>query len=489
MVSRDRLVLLCFLVIFTASHFVEGTGSEHDLKKKLITNYLKTIRPVKNHSNPVDVKFDIALRAVLDLEEKKQVLSTSSWIRIYWKDENLVWDPKNYSNIKSINFLAEEIWKPDVVLYNSVDNDGGGILDTSMTTNIIVSSDGSCSWFCPLILQTECSVDIKYFPFDRQVCPMRFGLWTYNGLMVNFSIVRDTGDTKNLVPSGEWNLEAMPGRRKVFFYDCCPNVPYPVIDYDVIIIRRTSFYLLNLIWPGILIAVLAAITFLLPPESGERIGLGITNLLAMMVFLLLISESIPPTSDAVPLASNFFSVVLVLSALALIESCIVIKFLHYSNSDVSEVPRFVRYFINDLLARLVCVDGSSKKRNSVDLHEPKGVENPIMKRISYGDIALHKNNPYGDKAVHKIKASREEESDLKLVRRAQVQMSVAEMEIAEGVKKIVSTITNQERAEDAKAEWRRAVQVVDRLSTIVFLLALIGGCAGIFASSPRFYVA
>ena len=305
---------------------------------------------------------------------------------------------------------------------------------------------------------------------------MRFGLWTYNGLMVNFSIVRDKADTKNLVPSGEWNLEAMPGRRLVFFYDCCPNVPYPVIDYDIIIIRRTSFYLLNLIWPGILIAVLAAITFLLPPESGERIGLGITNLLAMMVFLLLISESIPPTSDAVPLASNFFSVVLVLSALALIESCIVIKFLHYSNSDVSEVPRFVRYFINDLLARLVCIDGFCKKRNSVDLHEPKGVENPMMNGNSNSDIALQKRKP-----------SLEEDNDLKIIHRAQ--MSLAEVEIADGVKKIVSTITKQEKSDDAKAEWRRAVQVVDRLSTIVFLIVLIGGCAGIFASSPRFFVA
>ncbi|XP_065061780.1 neuronal acetylcholine receptor subunit alpha-7-like [Rhopilema esculentum] len=479
MVSRDRLVLPCFfaiIIIIEVFAFVEGTGSEYALKTKLMSNYLKTVRPVKNYSNPVDVKFDIALRAIVDLEEKNQVLTSSVWVRIYWKDENLVWDPKNYSDIKSANFLPKEIWTPDIVLYNSADNRGRGILETSMTTNIIVSSDGSCSWFCPLILETECGVDIKYFPFDRQVCPMRFGLWTYSGLMVNFSIVRDSGDTKNLVPSGEWNLEAMPGWRKVFFYDCCPNVPYPVIDYDVIIIRRTSFYLLNLIWPGILIAVLAAITFLLPPESGERIGLGITNLLAMMVFLLLISESIPPTSDAVPLASNFFSVVLVLSALALIESCIVIKFLHYSNSDVSEVPRFVRYFVNDLLARLVCIDGFCKKRNSVDLHEPKGVENPVMNGNSNSDIALQKR-----------KHSFEEDNDLKIIHRAQ--MSVAEVEIAEGVKKIVSTITKQEKSDDAKAEWRRAVQVVDRLSTIVFLIVLIGGCAGIFASSPRFFVA
>ena len=32
-----------------------------------MSNYLKTVRPVKNYSNPVDVKFDIALRAIVDL--------------------------------------------------------------------------------------------------------------------------------------------------------------------------------------------------------------------------------------------------------------------------------------------------------------------------------------------------------------------------------------------------------------------------------------
>lgn len=363
-----------------------------------------------------------------------------------------------------------------IALNYSADNTGRGILDTSMQTNIIVTSNGAASWFCPLILETECGVDIKYFPFDRQVCPMRFGLWTYNGLMVNFSIVRDSADISNLVPSGEWNLEGMPSVRKVFEYACCPGIPYPVIDYDVIIVRRTSFYLLNLIWPGILIAVLASITFLLPPESGERIGLGITNLLAMMVFLLLISESIPPTSDAVPLASNFFSIVLVLSALALIESCIVIKFLHKCSSDVTEIPWFIRCFINKYLARLVLIDGFCGKRNSVDLQDASnGIENPAMNGGSTDDIALHKR-----------KRGSLDGKALKPITRPI--LNSAEEEIADGMQKIVSVIDKTQKEDDAKEEWRRAVQVVDRISTIVFFLVLIFGCVGIFVASPRFYV-
>ena len=347
-------------------------------------------------------------------------------------------------------------------------------MDVAMKTNIIVNASGYCSWFCPVILKTECAVDITYFPFDRQKCPMRFGLWTYDALRANFSMVGNKADTSSLVPSGEWNLEGMPGVRKEFFFACCPGLPYPAIDYDVIIVRRTSFYLLNLIWPGILIAVLASITFLLPPESGERIGLGITNLLAMMVFLLLISESIPPTSDAVPLASNFFSVILVLSALALIESCIVIKFLHYADSDVTEVPKFIRYFVNDLLARIVCIDGCRVKRKSADLYESKGIENPTMNGNSHEDIILQKRVDTGEQQTQE-KAPHQKPSR-------------AELEIADGMRKIVGVISKQVAESEAKDEWRRAVQVVDRIATLIFFLVLIGACTGIFLASPRFFV-
>ena len=47
-------------------------------------------------------------------------------------------------------------------------------------------------------------------------------------------------------------------------------------------------------------------SFYLPPESGERLGLVITNLLALMVFLLMVAGVIPATSDVVPLVSVYF---------------------------------------------------------------------------------------------------------------------------------------------------------------------------------------
>lgn len=47
----------------------------------------------------------------------------------------------------------------------------------------------------------------------------------------------------------------------------------------------------------------ALMVFLLPVESGEKIALGINSLLAMIVFLMAMTEKLPPT-EKIPLAGK-----------------------------------------------------------------------------------------------------------------------------------------------------------------------------------------
>ena len=49
---------------------------------------------------------------------------------------------------------------------------------------------------------------------------------------------------------------------------------------------------------GLLLSVTG---FLLPPDSGEKVTLGLTVLLAFSVFMLLVAENMPPTSEYIPL--------------------------------------------------------------------------------------------------------------------------------------------------------------------------------------------
>ncbi len=46
---------------------------------------------------------------------------------------------------------------------------------------------------------------------------------------------------------------------------------------------------------------LTVLVFCLPPDSGEKIALGVTVLLAFSVFMLAIAEKMPETSASIPL--------------------------------------------------------------------------------------------------------------------------------------------------------------------------------------------
>ena len=109
----------------------------------------------------------------------------------------------------------------------------------------------------------------------------------------------------NYVYSGEWELIDIRVVRNEVYYACCIE-PYPDVTFYVIMRRRTLYYLFNIIFPCLWLTILSLLGFWLPPDSGEKITLGITVLLAFSVFMLLIAESMPATSEFVPLIGNKF---------------------------------------------------------------------------------------------------------------------------------------------------------------------------------------
>lgn len=168
-----------------------------------------------------------------------------------------------------------------------------------METNVVIRHDGKVMWDSPAITKSSCKVDVSYFPFDGQQCRLTFGSWTYNGNQIDLRNGMDTGDLTDFVENVEWQVLGMPARRNVVTYGCCSE-PYPDVTYTLILQRRASFYIFNLLLPCIMISFLAPLGFYLPADSGEKVSLGVTVLLALTVFQLLVAESMPP-SENVPL--------------------------------------------------------------------------------------------------------------------------------------------------------------------------------------------
>ena len=64
--------------------------------------------------------------------------------------------------------------------------------DTKYESNVEVRYTGHCSWLPPAILYSSCEVDMTYFPFDVQTCPLKFGSWSYTKSKLELSIYGPT---------------------------------------------------------------------------------------------------------------------------------------------------------------------------------------------------------------------------------------------------------------------------------------------------------
>ncbi len=216
-----------------------------------------------------------------------------------------------------------------------------------------------------MIFKSSCSINVRYFPFDEQSCDMVFASWTFHGFFLDINVNSNEGDTTNYIKNGEWHLVDLVATRYLKNYSCCEE-PYPEIYYKLVMRRRPLFYLFNMVFPCLLITLVAFLGFYLPPGCTEKVSIGITTLLSITVFLILVAESMPPTSDQLPLLGIYYAVTIWIVSCSTAMSVVT---LNINNRGIKGkfLPRIVRVIFFDYLAKLMCVDlASSMKTKSMN---------------------------------------------------------------------------------------------------------------------------
>ncbi|XP_042894185.1 acetylcholine receptor subunit alpha-type unc-38-like [Penaeus japonicus] len=251
-----------------------------------------------------------------------------------WEDHYLTWDPKDYNNTQMIHVPYTDIWYPDIILYNTADsNYQNGIINT----NAIISYTGEVELVSHVMFQSTCNVDIEWYPFDQQDCKLHFASWTYD--MTKIQLIQGPADISEYTPHPEFFLEDFFSEIKLSHDPCCIN-PFSTMIYHVQVQRRTMFAIFFFIMPGTIVNLCALLTFLLPAESGEKISLSTNALLAMMVFLMAMTQDIPPT-EQVPLIGKYYGVCIAMLAVNISCSVVTLR-LHFSIG--TPVPRAVSKF-------------------------------------------------------------------------------------------------------------------------------------------------
>ena len=166
---------------------------------------------------------------------------------------------------------------------------------------VLVSSNGKVHWEPGGVFATTCDIDITFFPFDIQACPIEIGAWSYKSSQMNLTNVNTIIETKGLKPNGEWKLKSTLASWKEVVLPCCPDIKYSKVVFTMVLSRRYMFYIMNIIVPCSLLSALILVVFCVPPDAGDKISAGISVLLAFTVFLLMLADNVPRTSLEVPI--------------------------------------------------------------------------------------------------------------------------------------------------------------------------------------------
>ena len=384
------LVLQAIVVLNYFGHSIKPIDCSLAMKRlyeDLFTDYNRLILPISNNKTKVTVTLGLKLGQILDFNLKQQILSTNVWVEQAWHDSRLEWDPNLYQGINMIHVPAENIWIPDIVLFNNAD----GNYELTLVAKAALYSNGSVVWKPPTMFRSTCEVDVEYFPFDIQTCYLRFGSWTYAGDELEIKHAGnkkkvDIGiDLSQFYKNVEWDIIDVPAYYNEVYYECCQE-PFPDVTFKIVIRRKMLFYLVNLILPVALMTFMTVSVFYLPSDSNEKVTLSISILTSLIVFFLLMLEIIPPTSLAVPLFGKYLLFTLVLVSLSACVSVYVLNIHHRSPSVHQMSPKMRQIFLKTL-PRLLRLDRPDpRERSSLNRFRKKKLAQRLLQAHQHNKV-------------------------------------------------------------------------------------------------------
>jgi nicotinic acetylcholine receptor len=395
-----------YLLVINSFSGISGNMYEKNLKEHLLHNYRSDSLPIINRTT-VDIKLGIALRSFNDVNQMDGTLTTNVWLRHWWYDEYLTWNPIDWNNISSIVLftdgdMGENIWVPDIYLYNTAENP----LSELNYGRVKIYNDGYILWSRPGMIKSTCTFDLTSFPYDEQYCNMKFGSWSYHGDEVNLDPGTPAIDVSELQDNQAWDLVNYSYGKNVKYYSCCPE-PYPDITFNITLRRRPGYYNTNILLPAFATSSLMLISLVLPSESGERISFVTTVMLSIIVFLLILSENLPK-SDTEPLLSRMLIGLTFFSLIVVFITVMLSAMRNYKNNKFG---RLLKYLFNK---ENKCLTGTKSDSDSDSNGNSNGNSN--MERpddILDAENSMFRNRSYTNSILrHRTSTGRPEQVDV-----------------------------------------------------------------------------
>ncbi|KAK3802386.1 hypothetical protein RRG08_034531 [Elysia crispata] len=336
---------------------------EKSLRTAVLNGYEYKIRPAS--SVTVNVKLSLLNINLLDVPTQQlsvsgwlvfdipvQRLSVGGWLSLSWTDERLVWNTSDYGGIEDIYDTEAVLWRPEIIVDNSVSN-LGVISDDALL--IRATYLGEMTWEPPGIFETHCDVDVTYYPFDTQICVVEVTSWAYTLTEVSLEAEESTINFDDFEKSGEWDVLDSWTERKILVDG---DVNHSEVVFTLKLKRKPAYYVMTILLPVVVTSLLCGLVFMLPVESGEKVGYSLTILLTYSVIITLVASYMPPTSKHTSVLSVYNTLILFVGGVCVLLTVFVLYCYHQPEDE--EPPCWLLTLTRKFLAPVARVMGKRR---------------------------------------------------------------------------------------------------------------------------------
>lgn len=200
----------------------------------------------------------------------------------------------------------------------------------------------------------------------------------FSGLKLNLVVGADNVEMTEYAHSPEFDLLEVQQQKSTVIYATAMEPPTPYIDitFTLHIGRKSLYYLYSVITPCIIFSILTLVVFCLPPESREKVTLGIMVLLGLVMMLWAIADKLPQNGLSIPLIGIYIIVVIVMAAISVIMSAVVLCCCS-PGSSCRKVPNWIHWLVLEKLGCLLCVKSADS-----NLHRNQAKKHPLVRRLA-----------------------------------------------------------------------------------------------------------
>jgi hypothetical protein len=224
------LTIVAIIVLSTDTVTGKAYQNSTSYNRGLVRNQIFGDYDTSDNPDNLTVHVGVALIS-FDLHPELNRMDAYVWMRLVWFDSRLKWDEEKY-NVSVLRVPAHEVWKPDVVLYNSYAADH---YKACAQSHVLVYPTGEVLWVPPCNYQAVCDMkDIRNNPKGKQSCHLKFGSWVYDGFALQLKLYKDKPevDITDMWDITNWKLTGQNATEEVKFYPCCEE-PYGSLYFNM----------------------------------------------------------------------------------------------------------------------------------------------------------------------------------------------------------------------------------------------------------------